>query len=443
MKGMNGTMIRKIRSNWLPILLIIAIVVSLLLSWATWTNPSRDNSTDTDESSSTTAKVTNRAISDVFLPTQIIKNNTDGTQNLMYPKKRNLVVSAQQILQKWKFGRVEKLSTGSHSKYLSYLQRKDSLVMSYNDAVTTSVLNKVYDQSINTKKISKVQRIVVPRHNPKYIYLLNDDGFKVYRAKISKFSSMKLLRQITGESAKRYPIKTRLLNKTIIIDYTKPIKVPTYSYLLSKQTGNSFMSTLMNADQNESVSMHTEDNVTTYTDGTDKRMSVDNSTSMVTYENFASKDRSYSDSELLTDSFKKLTTIGVLLDNTRFESVDNSKNVVTYRDYVGGIPIYNSNNYGTMTVSYSSNNVQRYTFSLFSLQVPVPNKLDSKELPSTDEVISSLEAKGINEKDIKGIRLEYEWKASESSDMVIDLEANYYVNYNNQWVKYTDVTNSD
>ena len=163
-------MIRKIRSNWLPILLTIAIVVSLLLSWATWTNPSRYNSTDTDESSSTTAKVTNRAISDVFLPTQIIKNNTDGTQNLMYPKKRNLVVSEQQILQKWKFGRVEKLSTGSHSKYLSYLQRKDSLVMSYNDAVTTSVLNKVYDQSINTKKISKVQRIVVPRHNPKYIY---------------------------------------------------------------------------------------------------------------------------------------------------------------------------------------------------------------------------------------------------------------------------------
>ena len=107
MKGMNGTMIRKIRSNWLPILLTIAIVVSLLLSWATWTNPSRDNSTDTDESSSTTDKVTNRAISDVFLPTQIIKNNTDGTQNLMYPKKRNLVVSAQQILQKWKFGRVE------------------------------------------------------------------------------------------------------------------------------------------------------------------------------------------------------------------------------------------------------------------------------------------------------------------------------------------------
>lgn len=202
------------------------------------------------------------------------------------------------------------------------------------------------------------------------------------------------------------------------------------------------MSTLMNANQNASVSMHTEDNVTTYTDGTDKRMSVDNSTSMVTYENFVSKEENFSDSQLLTDSFKKLISIGVPLDNTRFESLDTSKNVVTYRDYVGGIPIFNSNNYGSLTVSYSSNNVQRYTFSLFSLQVPVPNKLGSQELPPTADVIKELEAKGVKEKDIKGIRLEYEWKASETSAMVVDLEATYYIKYHNEWIKYTDINNS-
>lgn len=441
MKEMNGTMIRKIRSNWLPIVLTITIIISLVLSWATWTNPSRYNRT-TDQDTSSSSKVTNRFLSDVFLPTQVIKNNADGSQNLMYPKQRNLVVSAQQILKEWKLGKVDQVSTKSQSKYLHYLNAKDSVVMSYNDAVSIGIFNRVYNQSLSSRSINKVKRIVIPRHDPKYVYLLNDKGFKVYRAKVSKFSDMKTLREITGESAERYPIKMMILNKGLTVQYLKSIKVPTYSYLLSKQTGNTFMSTLMNANQNASVSMHTEDNVTTYTDGTDKRMSVDNSTSMVTYENFVSKEENFSDSQLLTDSFKKLISIGVPLDNTRFESLDTSKNVVTYRDYVGGIQIFNSNNYGSLTVSYSSNNVQRYTFSLFSLQVPVPNKLGSQELPPTADVIKELEAKGVKEKDIKGIRLEYEWKASETSAMVVDLEATYYIKYHNEWIKYTDINNS-
>lgn len=433
---MSGTMIRRIRNNWLPIILTIAILVSLGLSWMIWTNPSRYDREHESSSTSGQSQLTSKTISDVFLPNQVVQTGKNGQQHLLYAKKSNLTDSIKKQVSHWQMGRVSKVTSGDEVKYLGTLNQKNALIMNYPDSITTSIFNETFKQSINQKKVKKIDRIVIPLNDPRSIYLLKDDGLTVYKARVSEHPGLGKIKKMVSQESERVKVAEQLLNKRIIIALPEQTTFPVYSYLMTKQSDSSFTNALLNSDSSYNVAVHKKGHVTTYTDGTDKRMKIDSKNGKASYEDFLDEDNRVADSQLLTKSFQQLSEIGVSLENIRYDSIDLGTNQVIYRTYVECFPIYNKDDYGTVMLRYARNGKQTYNFSLYSLEVPIPNDA-TQDIPSTKDVLSRLDRAG----KISDLRIEYEWGNSRKSNTVVNLKPAYYVKYQGKWSNYEELLN--
>lgn len=436
MKGMNGKMIRRIRDNWLPIILTLAILLSLVLSWFIWTNPARYERSR-ENNTSGQSQLTSKSIADIFLPTQIVKTKQNGTQYLLHAKKNNLVLSIKQKVSKWKFGSEIKVTSDNKQRYQKYLMRKNSISLNYPDQISASVFNQTFGQSISKRRVKQLNRIIIPLHKTKYIYLLNDHTETVYRIHVTKMSQLTKVRQLVNGKTEQYKVKVQFLNDRYIISYPNSVSLPTYSYLMYKQSANSLMTTLLNSVSSSAVSVHKKGHQTTYTDGSNKRMVVNTKSGTVNYDNFSSATKNMDTlNALLTKSFQHLSNIGVPLENIRYDHSNVANKKVVYRGYVESFPIFNQTQYGAVQIKYLKDGEQKYYFSLYSLQVPVPNGTKNVTVPATSDVLQQLQTAGVNLKKIKNLCLGYEWQTNKDSHMVVDLAPTYYVYYQGKWQNY-------
>ncbi|KRM60680.1 YycH family protein [Paucilactobacillus vaccinostercus DSM 20634] len=440
MKEMNGTMIRKIRNNWLPIVLTIAVLVSLGLSGLIWTNPSRYDRGHEASTSSGQSQLSNKTIADVFLPNQAVWTNKKGDQKLLYTKKSSLTKAIKTKVSGWDFGHISKVASKDNQSYLGYLNQRDALVLNYPDSVTTAIFNETFKQSLNQKKISKIDRIVIPLENARHIYLLHDSDASVYSVTVKNHSSLENIRKLMQEDADQVQVSEQFLNNRIILAFDNQTTLPIYSYLMTKQSDSSFTNSLLNSDSSYNIAVHKKDHITTYTDGTDKRMTINSKNGKAAYEDFLDENDRVADSQLLTKSFQQLSEIGVNLESMHYDNINLAKNRVTYRTYVECFPIFNQDGYGTVSLTYAKNGKQTYNFSLYGLEVPVPNSA-TQSVPATKDVIASLNRVGIKTKDISDMRIEYEWNSTRKSNTVVNLKPAYYVKYNGKWQNYQDLIN--
>ncbi|WP_170999529.1 YycH family regulatory protein [Paucilactobacillus kaifaensis] len=434
-------MIRRIRDNWLPILLTIAVLISLVLSWFIWTNPARyERGRETDTSSQ--SQLASKSISDIFLPTQVIKTNQKGSQYLLHAKKVNLVLSLKQKLNNWKLGNISRLTSQDQGQYKKYLMQKNTIALNYPSQVSTTIFNKTFGQSINKHQLKQFNRIIIPLKNTNNIYLLSDKNMAVYRVHVSKHPQISKIKQLVNSKTEQYSVREQLINNRFMLTYPKSISMPSYSYLMNKQSANSFMTTLLNSVSSSAVTVHKKDHVTTYANGSNKRMLVNTKNGTVSYENFGSSTKGANTiNGLLTKSFQQLSGIGVPLENIRYDHSNLNQRKVIYRGYVESFPIFNQTEYGAIQIKYLKSGEQKFFFSLYSLQVPVPNGAKRVELPSTKSMLNQLGQAGIKTNKIKNIRLAYEWQTNKDSSMVIDLKPTYYVYYQGKWKNYATLIN--
>lgn len=434
-------MIRRIRDNWLPILLTVAVLISLVLSWFIWTNPARyERGRESDTGSQ--SQLTSKSISDIFLPTQVIKTNQNGSQYLLHSKKINLVLSLKQKLNKWKLANVTRLTSQNQGQYKKYLLQKNTVALNYPSQVSTTIFNKTFGQSINKRRIRQFNRIIIPLKRTNNIYLLSDKNLAVYRVHVAKHPQINEIKQLVNRKTEQYSVREQLINNRFMLTYPKSISMPSYSYLMNKQSANSFMTTLLNSASSAAVAVHKKDHMTTYTNGSNKRMIVNTKNGTVSYENFGSSSKNVSTiNGLLTKSFQQLSSIGVPLENIRYDHSDMNQKKVTYRGYVESFPIFNQTEYGAVQIKYLKSGEQKHFFSLYSLQVPVPNGTKRVQLPATKTMLDQLEQAGVKISKIKNIRLAYEWQTNKDSSMVIDLKPTYYVYYQDKWQNYVTLIN--
>lgn len=433
-------MIRKILSNWLPIALGVVVVISLILSGLIWTNPAHYGKSSGGDSGSS-SQLTNKSIGDVYLPTQVVRTAKNGNKQLLYAQKNNLPLSLKQAISKWTLGHSTRVSTNNKRRYMKYINQSNTLMMNYPDNISTNIFNETFKQSINVKRVKRFSRIIIPLDSTTHVYLLDDKNYNVYRVAIKKQTQLTKIKQMLTSGVQRLNVQLSDLNGNVMLTFPEKISMPTYSYLLNKQTGNSFITTLMGtSNSSASVSQHKSGQTTTYTDGSSQRMVINNKSGRVTYENFDSDDKDYStQNALLSSSFTQLTEIGVPLENIRYDSSKLSSKSVTYRGYVESFPIFNQTEYGAVHIKYNGDQGQKYTFSLYSLQVPVPNDNQKVELPSTADMLKQLSAVGIKSSQIKRIRLGYAWGTSVDDNKMIELKPSYFVYYKGSWLTYTDL----
>lgn len=435
----------KVRRLILPILLTALVILSVGLSVYIWMNPSRyerENKVSTTSSNSTLAT---RTIDDIYLPTQLIHTNSAGKQSLLLNKNVSLVSQFKDQLSKWDARSISKVRITSAKSYTALLNGEDSYVLNFPDSVTISMFNTIFNQKLTNFRSSEFSRIVIPVHDKTHLYLLNDNHHEIYSVRLQKKSLSSLSKVLQADKVKAIAVKMTYENNATYIDYTQPIKMQQYSYLMSKLAASEIANRLLDADGNSTVSVHNRNGKQEYTTGSYKRMTVDPKLGTVYFEDYSDSGdtRQLSFTTQLQKSYNHLVSLGVPMDNIRYYGYDSTSSSVIYRSYVEGFPIFNQTENGDVRIQMTNNGLDRYYFSLYSLQVPVPttgNK-QSVTLPSSTSVLKRLLAAGYKDSKIGSIELGYQWSQNKSSKLVIDLTPTYYVYYNGNWRTYTSMLN--
>lgn len=430
-------MIRKLKTNWQAIALTVVVIISLLLSWVIWTNPfPYEGARHENFSNSQSQQYTPQSMGDVYLPTKVIQTSKNGSQNQLYSQKANLVLSVKKQLQHWKLGRTSIVKRDNSDVYLSYLRKRNSLMLTYPDEVPAAVFNETFSQTIDTERVGQINHIVVPLNGQHEIYLLNDHRYSVYRVRVSK-GNFNNIRQLLLPM-KKIPVDHKIINGAAVMMYPHSFELPTIGYQVTRQNIDNLSTSLMSTNQHTTVTANHNGNETTYTDGTNRRLLYDHRDGTMKYENYLSKDDRESTSQIYPHFYTKLTKIGVPLDNLRYDEVSSHGRRLSYRTYVNGFPIFNSNNYGEITLESTSGGNERYWMSIYSLQVPLPIESQNVKLPSSTEVINQLHTTN-RLKDVKTLRVGYAWKTENKNHHTVKLVPTYFVQYRGHWVEYTDL----
>lgn len=417
--------------------LILAILLSIGLSWVIWTSPARYEKTKQQSGTNTSviqSEQANKSLGDVFLPTQVIYTQADSTSHLINNTKVNLTDSMRSAIEDWRLTRVTKESTNNRKKYEELMGRENTVMLKYPDSVTGGILNNAFKQNI--KFSGKISRIVFSTEKRNQVYLLNDKNYAIYKVQTRK-QSLALIKEIISGNVQKFTVKQTLVNHHMMTEYENSVKVPEYSYLVNKQTAAYFVSTLINSDNASSVTTKEQSGKTIYNDNNSRRMTVNNKKGTVAYEDLASHKAYHENmSKAMSQSFTLLKKMEVPLDNMRYYKYDEKNNAIVYRSYVEGFPIFNQTDYGTVEVQITGPRTKKINFSLYSLQIPVPTGKERTTLPSTQVVLDRLKASGYRTADINNIEIGYQWTANPASDLVVNLTPTWYVNYKNQWVSY-------
>lgn len=428
-------MIRKLKTNWIAIALTVVVIISLILSWAIWTNPFPYDGAR-DSLSNKQSQYSPQSMGDVYLPTKVIQTSRSGKQNQLYSQQDNLVLNVKDQLRHWKLNHTTTIKRDNSDVYLSYLRRRNSLMLTYPDEIPGTVFNETFSQSVDTGKVSQLNHIVIPLNGQHEIYLLSDHRYSIYRLHVDKGNFSKVRKLLT--KMKKIAVEHKIINGSAVMMYSRSFELPVLGYQVTSQNIDNLSSNLMNSNRHTTITANRSGDETVYTDGTNKRIIYDRQLGTLKYENYLSKDDRESTSQIYQHFYNKLTATGIPLDSLRYDSSSNHGRKLNYRTYVDSFPIFNNNGYGEITLESKSNGNERYWLSLYSLQVPLPLKHQMVKLPASGEIISQLHNSN-HLKDVKDVRVGYAWHNDDQNSRVVKLVPTYFVKYKGNWVEYTEL----
>ena len=108
-------MIKWMKTNLLPLGVIIAVVISVVLSISVWINPYQANRIPASNSTSSTNDSLT-SMGSVYQANQVVVTKQDGSQQLLYNQKRNPALTIQQALTKAKMSGLNRVANGDSGK---------------------------------------------------------------------------------------------------------------------------------------------------------------------------------------------------------------------------------------------------------------------------------------------------------------------------------------
>lgn len=432
----------------LPTVLFLLIMTSVGLSWVIWTDPTwNGKSESTRTTNSTQTDLTKTAkLSEVYSPTSIIYND-DQEQNVLYSEKVNIIANIQKQMRKWEEASIVEVPVKDEKEYLSFLNEKNQLMLSYSDEITISLFNQVFNQQNKDYQTRPFDRIVIPRNNKRSIYLLSDKDKKVYEISLSKsYNKDKMIDEaLKSGKFSQLLVTFKLHNNNIFMYYNQDFKVARFRYLVDKQTASKYVAKLLGQTNGSTVNIKESKKTSTYYDGSDRQLTVQNDTNLVSFEDDkdTNQEQKISRGKALEQSYDSIKNTGIGLDNIHFYRFNSDTMTTVFRSYIEGFPIFNQTKNGAIEVERLSNGGNKINFSLSTLQIAVPSGKADVTLQSTEKVLDDLVAAGYKDSDISDIQLGYRWVSSSDSDLVVDLSPTWYVRYKNEWKNYAGLLKID
>lgn len=424
----------KLRQLWLPAGLVTAILVSLGLSGMLWTNPAHSNLSSRTKVTKNTDSSNNTTFQDIYLPAQIVSTSKTGQQEMLTNNRINVASELRDKMSRFTATDVQEISEHNSKKYLAQLRQKDTVLLNYNSAMTVNFFRKAFGNQLKIPN-QRFNRVQLPLNDPDHLYLLNDQTLHVVKVKLKNNHAGKL-RHVLSDQMVKHPVSFMMLNGKPVLSYANSVKLKAYSYQLTQQTQSYYANRIMTTNSNSSMQIKHHKNSTTYDDHGFRHMSVNKTTDAVTFTNYNSQVKSSSFVNTMNHIYQQLVMVGMPLDGMRFFDYDTGSDTAVFRTYVGGLPVYDDRGYGAIQMKVLDQTSYQMTFSLDSLQVPIPPVQNTATVVSTKTLMTELKNAGVRHDKIEDIQLGYEWTRDKTLEKAVNLSPTWFIKVDGRWRTY-------
>ena len=145
----------------IQILLVIAVITSIVLSFFIWTNTARYQRGRNIDVTSTQSNKNEVPINQVISATSVIWHDGQD-QKLIYNSNDNIALSIQKIMQDWKIDSPKLVSKKDGAYYQKVIQSKDVIQLVYPTSVSTSIWGYLLNNnSLRNDKSYSFNRILI------------------------------------------------------------------------------------------------------------------------------------------------------------------------------------------------------------------------------------------------------------------------------------------
>ncbi|WP_407894931.1 YycH family regulatory protein [Lacticaseibacillus sp. N501-2] len=427
-------------SGWLlRIGLILMIALSLVFSWLIWQNPSRlghQQAAVTVTSKSDTDAT--KKIGTVLAPTQAYYQHAN-TKQLLFTPDEDVITALHTTVKNWQLKTVTAGGKLTASEYNALLASNDTLQLVYPDNVAYQLFNGNWFKSGEKVANFAFNRIVInlSAHQDSLV-LVNDRTRTIHTATLKNNSTQKLQAQIDADAATSFAVQElRLSNGRQVADFSDEIQVQPYVYLLDQQSANHYVSLLIPSAQTSNVDARELGSDTVYTAGTDYRLTLNQDTQVMQFDDASATNKDASLAGNLQKSYTALSSLDLLgMNSMRYYHYNKVTRMVTFRSVAQGLPIFNPDYYGRVTVADTDSGRQMF-FSTNNLTVPIPTAQAKVTLPATQAVIAHITNVGYAESAIEDIALGYHWAKQDENSQVVTLTPTYFVEIGGRYRRYT------
>lgn len=422
------------------LLLVVAVITSIVLSFFIWTNTARYQRGRNIDVTSAESNKNEIPMNQVISPTSVIWHD-ENDQHLIYNSNENISLSIQKIMQDWKIEEPKQVSKRDGAYYQKVIQGKNMLQLVYPTAITTDTFGYLLgNNSLKSNKSYQFNRILVNLKDKKdsNIYLANDSNYAVYKAKVRNASAVPITKLVKKANI-NLKIRLDIMKHGVFTSYVDPIKLKTYSYVISGKEDGEYTTALFDSNTNGLVTSQ-DNGVYTYNYGESKRLVSDHNTEELTFEDYTDTSVPKTQLAFLQRGYQKVINLQNSVSNLRLYSADWKDKDLIFREYVEGFPIFKKSQFGSIRIKFSRKGSSEHFLNKV-LEVPVPSNSAATKLKSTNEIFKGLQRVGYSPNDVQALEVGYQWEAEEDNEKVVDLKPTYYIKIDGHWKPYNEWTN--
>ncbi|GAK30928.1 YycH family protein [Weissella oryzae SG25] len=413
---------RIVRQLGLYLLLSLAILMSLIFSLALWQSPQRV--LDAKPTNSKQQTLTNRSTGDIYDFSALVLNQKNGMESV--GDFRPLTDEIVKQVNDHKVKALHKQNL-AESDYLNNLQREGTVVLAFPDQVAGGIVNDILGKQYRLPNNVGINYVQLD-HKQDQITFYSTEQHAIYPYKVlEKSVALPTIEKQTHLT----PVKWTKLAGKINLSYEQAVPMQRYRYLISNANMQAYASSLF-SDSKQVDSSQDASGDTVYADGENKRLVINPTAKMATFDVFNGQKATPSLTKMMTTGYNTLNEIQQTGDNMNYFASEDDGKTLLYRLNVDGLPIFNSDNLGTVKVQMVNSGHLEVAFSGTTLQVPLPvNDDDVVTIPSTAGALEWAGQIGVDTTKIEGLQIGYYWQTTDTDTVILQPE--WFYKYAGSW----------
>ena len=414
-------------SPMLSAVLYTLVAVSLFLTVRILSTPSASG-LGQNSTPSVSANLTNtKKIEDVFAPIRMIVH-TD--KRLYLTQTPEIMQSVNELLGESLLDGIEDVSTYTQEEFDALILSPTQVEIRFAEAVPLELLSRYFTNLQEDYYDDGIDRIIFNSKEEDPIYLLNDETKQVFTVARPDNVLQPLVDLYEGQKDAYMEVESYESESAISYLPTEAITVQKLVYLVEKPSNSYFIDLLF--DDTTDLKDNGSDEFVSYSDNISE-LSIEKTTGQLSYYRNILDAEELPDYRLIRDSFHEIKMLDNWTNPFYFYGFDEETDIVYYRRYVNGYPIFGEVDYGLTRIHMSGSSLTELQFLTQVIQTPLTDRGEDVTLLSGKDLLAALDAGGYTSQEIQMIALGYDWTFSEESNRLVNLTPKWFIQIDGSW----------